>query len=118
MLREMRVRTRTGIRKQQRDALLTGRMLEEALFGAIVARTRQAGEVYEQWDSAEGVKGRLRGQVEVEAHFAIRGRGIVRTLEELAAEGSDGGFRCHCHCSLEKISTKEKMRRKRQLRVY
>lgn len=31
-------------------------------------------------------------EVEVEAHLAVGGRGIVGEFEELAAEGSDGCF--------------------------
>lgn len=40
-------RTRTGVRIQDCNALLAGFVLEEALFGAIVPRAGQAGEVDE-----------------------------------------------------------------------
>ena len=40
----------------------------------------------------EGVRGGLRGQVEVEGHFAIGGGGIVGEFEEFAPEGCDCCF--------------------------
>ena len=70
-------------------------MLEETFLRAIVARAGQTGEVYEEGDSMEGVHGGLRGQVEVEGHFAVCGGGIVGEFEELAAEG------CYCCVCLE-----------------
>ena len=46
----------------------------------------------------EGIRGGLRGQVEVEGHFAIGGGGIVGEFEELAAEGCDCCFGLDGHC--------------------
>ena len=46
----------------------------------------------------ERVQGSLRGQIEVEAHLAIGGRGIVGKLEEFAAERGDGCLGLDRHC--------------------
>ena len=73
-------------------------MLEETLLGAIVAGAGQTGEVYQEGHSVEGVHGGLRGQVEVEGHFAVGGGGIVGEFEELAAEGCDCCFGLDGHC--------------------
>lgn len=75
-------------------------MLEEALFRPIVPRARQTGEVDQEGGSVEGIRGGLRGQVEVEGHFAIGGGGIVGEFEELAAEGCNCcfGLDRHCRC--------------------
>lgn len=70
--------TRTGIRIQHRNALLTGLMLEKTLFSPIVARAGQARQIHQQRDFMQRVQGRLGREVEVEAHLAGRGFGIVR----------------------------------------
>ena len=67
-------------------------MLEKPLLGAVVAGAGQAGEVDEEGGFVEGVRGRLRGQVEVEGHFAVGGGGMVGELEQFAAEGCDCRF--------------------------
>ena len=64
-------------------------MLEEAFLGAIVTGASQTGEVDKEGDFAGGG---LWREKEVEAHFAIGGRGIVGELEELAAERGDCCF--------------------------
>lgn len=92
--------TRTGVRIENSDALLTGCVLEETLFGAIVARARQPGEVYQQGDFVGWIGGRLGREVEVEGHFAIGSGGIVGAFEEFAAEAGNGGFFRYGHCVL------------------
>lgn len=67
-------------------------MLEEAFLRPIVPGARQAGQVDQEGDLVERIRGRLRGQVEVESHFAIGGGCIVRKFEEFAAKGFDCGF--------------------------
>ena len=67
-------------------------MLEEALLGAVLGGAGQTREIDEDGDLGGGVLEGLRGQVEVEAHFTFGGGGGVGKLEELAAEGGDGGF--------------------------
>ena len=93
--------TGAGIREEQRDAQLAGGVLEETLFGAVVGRAGEAGEVDEQGHFfAEcgcgglglGLGLGLRGQVEVEGHFAAGGGGVVGEFEEFAAEGGDCCF--------------------------
>lgn len=48
----------------------------------------------------EGIRGSLRGQVEIEGHLAIGGGGIVGEFEELASEGCDCCFCLDRHCCL------------------
>ena len=72
-------------------------MLEKPFLCAIVARAGQPGEIDKQGNFMKRVQGSLRGQVEVEAHLAIGGRGIMGELEEFAAERGDGRFRLDCH---------------------
>lgn len=72
-------------------------MLEEALLGAIVRRAGESGQVNQEGHFLRGCLQGLRGQVEVETHFAVcRGCGMAE-LEELAAERGDGCFGCDGH---------------------
>ena len=93
-----KVHTWTRVRVEHGNPLLARCVLEETLLGAIVARAGQTGEVYQEGDSVEGVHGGLRGQVEVEDHFAVGGGGIVGDFEELASEGCDCCFSLDGHC--------------------
>ena len=86
------------VRVEHRDALFARRVLEESLLRAIVSGARQAGQVDQEGDFAQGVGGGLGGQVEIEGHFAIGGGGIVGELEEFAAEGCDCCFCLDRHC--------------------
>ena len=45
----------------------------------------------------EGIYGGLRGEKEIEGHFAIGRGGIVGQLEELASEGCDCCFCLYRH---------------------
>ena len=75
-------------------------MLEETLLCPIVSGACQTGQVDQEGDFVEGIGGSLRGQIEIEGHFAISGGGIVGESEEFAAEGCDCCF-CldrHCRC--------------------
>ena len=76
-------------------------MLEETLFGTVVAGARQSSQIYQQRDFVEWIDSRLRRKVEVEGHFAIGGGGIVGAFQELAAEAGDGGFCCYGHWLLD-----------------
>lgn len=66
-------------------------MLEEALLRAVLGRAGQTGQVDQEGDLLGRVLGSL-GQVEVEVHLAASGGGIVAQLQQLAAEGGDGGL--------------------------
>lgn len=66
-------------------------MLEEALLRAVLGRASQTGQVDQEGDLRGRVLGSL-GQVEVEVHLAASGGGIVAQLQQLAAEGGDGGL--------------------------
>ena len=90
--------TGARVRVEHRDALLARRALEESLFRPVVPGARQAGQVDEEGDSVEGVRGGLRGEVEVEGHFAVGGGGMVGEFEEFAAEGGDCRFCLDRHC--------------------
>lgn len=90
--------TWAGVRVEHSNALLARGVLEEALLGTIVPRARQTGEVDQEGGSVEGVRGSLRGQVEIEGHFAVGGGGIVGEFEELATEGCDCCFGLYRHC--------------------
>lgn len=72
-------------------------MLEEALLGAVLGGAGQTREVDEDGHLSGRVLESLRGQIEVEAHFTFGGGGGVGELEELTAEGGDGGFCCDGH---------------------
>lgn len=61
-------------------------MLEEPLLRTVVARTRETGEIDQEWDFVQGVESGLGWEEEIECHFAFGGGGIVGQLEELAAE--------------------------------
>lgn len=69
--------------------MLASPMLKEALLGAIIRGAGQAGQVDQHGDFALGC---LRREIQVEVHLAVCGGGLVAQLEELAAEGGDGGF--------------------------
>ena len=86
--------TRTGIRIQHRDPLLTGFVLEETFLRSIVTRTGQSTQVDQK---RYFLLVCLRREVEIEAHFAVRGRGIVCQFEELTAKGGDGCFGLNGH---------------------
>lgn len=90
--------TGARVRIEHRDALLARRALEESLFRPVVPGARQAGQVDEEGDSVEGVRGGLRGEVEVEGHFAVGGGGMVGEFEEFAAEGGDCRYCLDGHC--------------------
>ena len=66
-------------------------MLEEALLRAVLGRASQTGQVDQEGDLRGRVLGSL-GQVEVEVHLAASGGCIVAQLQQLAAEGGDGGL--------------------------
>ena len=66
-------------------------MLEEALLRAVLGRASQTGQVDQEGDLRGRVLGSL-GQVEVEVHLAASVGGIVAQLQQLAAEGGDGGL--------------------------
>lgn len=83
--------TRTRIRIQHRDSSLASPVLEKPLLRTVVARARQTRQVDEHGHLVQRVQRRQRRQVEVECHFALRGLGVVGELQQLAAEGSDGG---------------------------
>ena len=72
-------------------------MLEEALLGAVVARAGEAGEEEEHGDFVQGVEGRGGWEEEVQCHVAGGGFGGVAQLQELPAEGGDGGFGLEGH---------------------
>ncbi len=95
------LRTRTGVWVEHRDALFAGCVLEKPLLGAVVTGTCQASEINEQWNLVERVEDRLWWHVEVEAHLATGGGGIVGAFEELAAETGNGRFCRHCHASVK-----------------
>lgn len=86
------IHTWACVRVEHRNALLARGVLEEAFLGTIVPRACQTSEVDQEGGSVEGVRGGLRGEVEVEGHFAIGGGSIVGEFEELAAEGCDCCF--------------------------
>lgn len=69
--------TRARIRIDDGDALLTGSVLEKSLLGAIIARTCQPGEIYQDRNFVQWVGCCLRRKVQVECHLAICCRGIV-----------------------------------------
>lgn len=87
--------TWTGVRIQHRDPLLTSFVLEEAFLRPVVTRAGQSGQIDQEWYSVQGC---LRWEVEIEAHLAVRGRGIVCQFEELAAERGDCCFGLNGHC--------------------
>ena len=70
-------------------------MLEEALLRPVVTRAGQSSQIDQK---RYAVRGCLRWQVEIEGHLAVRGRGIVCQLEELAAERGDCCFGLNGHC--------------------
>ena len=74
-------RTRARVRVEHRNALLAGCMLEETLLRPIIASACQPGQVNQEGDFVEGIRSRLRGEVEIEGHFAIGGGGIVGEFE-------------------------------------
>lgn len=91
------VRTRTRIRIQNRNTALTRPMLEEALLGAIVGRAGESGQVNQEGHFLRRCLEGLRGQEEIEAHFAVgRVRGMAK-LEKLAAKRGYGCFGCDGH---------------------
>lgn len=67
-------------------------MLEEALLRAVLGRASQSGQVNQKGDLLGRVLVGSLGQVEVEVHLAASGGGIVAQLQQLAAEGGDGGL--------------------------
>ena len=85
------------VRVENCNSLLARGVLEETLLGSVVARTGQAGEVYQEGSLVEGVRGRLGGQVEVEGHFAIGGGGVVGEFEQFASKGCDCCFCLYRH---------------------
>lgn len=95
-----RERTRTRIRIQHRNPMLTSTMLEEALLRAIIRGTRQARQVNQERDFLRRLG--LRGEEEVEVHFAFCGGRSVAEFEQFSAEGGDCCFGCdgHFHCQL------------------
>lgn len=96
------VLTRAGVGVDDGDALLAGLVLEEALFRAVVAGARQAGQVEEDGDllrhllRGEG----LRRQVQVQRHLAVGRLRLVRELQKLAAKRGDGRSRRESHCAV------------------
>lgn len=94
------VRTRASIRVQHGDTVLACTMLEKALLGAVIRRAGQTREVNEQRNLLGGLADGLRGEVQVEAHFAVGGLGGMAELEELAAERRDCCFGCDGHGEL------------------
>ena len=98
-----RVRTRAGVRVHDGDAALRGAVLEEALLGAVVARAGEAGEEEEHGHFVQGVEGCGWGEEEVQRHVAGGGFGRVGELQELAAEGGDGGFGLESHGGWEEM---------------
>ena len=78
-------------------------MLEEALLGSVVAGACQAGKVNQEGSFVEGIRGRLRGEVQIEGHFAIGRGGIVGELEKFTAKGCDCCFRLYRHDRCEGI---------------
>ena len=80
-------RTRVGI--YNGDSLFAGLVLKKPLFGAVVTRAGQAGQVDEHGHLVQRVECRLRREVEVECHLAVGRRRIVREFQQLAAEGGD-----------------------------
>lgn len=87
-----RTHTRAGVRIQYSNALLAGAVLEKALLGAVVGRAGQPGQINQDGDLLGRVLEGLWGQVEVEGHFAFGGGGGMAELEQLAAEGGNGGL--------------------------
>ena len=87
--------TGTGVWIHYCNALLAGSVLEEALFGAVVAGACQSREV-EQYRNLFAL-GSLRWEVEVELHLAVCGCCLVSKLEQLAPERGNGrgGFDRH-----------------------
>lgn len=70
--------------------------MQEALLGAVVRSARQTGQVKKNRDFllSMGSSGR---QIHVNLHLAIGGGSSMGQLQELAAEGRDGGFRLEGH---------------------
>ncbi len=91
-------RTWARVRVEHGNALLARGVLEESLLCPIVPGAGQTGQVYQEGNFVEGIGGGLRGQVEVECHFAVGGGGIVGEFEELAPEGCDCRFCLYRHC--------------------
>lgn len=79
--------------------MLTGAVLEEALFGTVITSTGETSEVEQDWDRFEAVLQCLWWEVEVQCHVAAGCGGIMGQLQELTAKGRDscGRFERHCH---------------------
>jgi hypothetical protein len=69
-------------------------MLEEAFLRAVVCGTRQAGEVYQDWDFA--VLG-LRWEEEIEFALAAENGRVVSKLQQFPAKAGNGSLRGYSH---------------------
>ncbi len=72
-------------------------MLEEALLGAVIRCTGQAGKVDQDRQFLVGRLVCLRRKVQVEGHLAVGGLGGMAKLEKLATERGNGCFCCDGH---------------------
>lgn len=75
--------------------MLTSTMLEEALLRAIIRGTSKSRQIDQKRDFLRRLG--LRGEVEVEVHFAFCGGRGVAEFEQFAAEGGDCCFGCDRH---------------------
>ena len=69
--------------------MLAGAMLKETLFRAVIRRTSQAREPYEQWDFMGFVLRRLMWEPEIEGHLTASGLGMVAQFQQLASEAGN-----------------------------
>ena len=79
-------RTRAGVGVDDGNALLAGTVLEETLLGAVVTSASQTGQIDEDGNLLSRAFESLRGQEQVELHFAVGRSSLVGKLQELAAE--------------------------------
>ncbi len=86
---------RRRVREQQREAERRGVVLQEALFGRIVGRAGETGEV-EQHGRGRGGRGGGRDE-EVEVHRRAGRGGLVGELEKATTKDADGGVGRESH---------------------